>query len=78
MGGIMYRTENLNKSYADGDGVCYALRDVNLDISKGQMVAIVGERKINAFKYTRSDRQRNRRKGHSERKKYSRSVRRTA
>ena len=43
MGGIMYRTENLNKSYADGDGVCYALRDVNLDISKGQMVAIVGE-----------------------------------
>ena len=37
MGGIMYRTENLNKSYADGDGVCYALRDVNLDISKGQM-----------------------------------------
>ena len=43
MGGIMYRTENLNKSYADGDGVCYALKDVNLDISKGQMVAIVGE-----------------------------------
>ena len=41
MGGIMYRTENLNKSYADGDGVCYALKDVNLDISKGQMVAIV-------------------------------------
>ena len=81
MGGIMYRTENLNKSYADGDGVCYALRDVNLDISKGQMVAIVGESgsgKINAFKYTRSDRQRNRRKGHSERKKYSRSVGRTA
>ena len=39
----MYRTENLNKSYADGDGVCYALKDVNLDISKGQMVAIVGE-----------------------------------
>ena len=38
MGGIMYRTENLNKSYADGDGVCYALKDVNLDISKGQMV----------------------------------------
>lgn len=28
MGGIMYRTENLNKSYADGDGVCYALKDV--------------------------------------------------
>ena len=43
MGSIMYRTENLNKSYADGDGVCYALKDVNLDISKGQMVAIVGE-----------------------------------
>lgn len=37
MGGIMYRTENLNKSYADGDGVCYALKDVNLDISKGQI-----------------------------------------
>lgn len=34
MGGIMYRTENLNKSYADGDGVCYALRDVNLDIAR--------------------------------------------
>lgn len=23
--------------------MCYALKDVNLDISKGQMVAIVGE-----------------------------------
>lgn len=81
MGGIMYRTENLNKSYADGDGVCYALRDVNLDISKGQMVAIVGESgsgKSTLLNILGAIRQRNRRKGHSERKKYSRSVGRTA
>lgn len=43
MGKIMYRIENLNKSFTDGEGICHALKDVNLDISTGQMVAIVGK-----------------------------------
>ncbi len=39
----MYLIENLNKDFKDGDGVCCALRNVNLSISTGKMVAIVGK-----------------------------------
>lgn len=43
MGKIIYSIQNLNKSFTDGDGVCHALKDINLDISTGQMVAVVGK-----------------------------------
>lgn len=39
----MYKIENLNKDFTDGDGVCHALKSINLSISTGQMVAIVGK-----------------------------------
>ena len=39
----MYKIENLNKDFTDGDGVCHALKSINLSISTGQMVAVVGK-----------------------------------
>ena len=36
------RLENLNKEYGHGDAKVYALRDIELTIEKGEMVAITG------------------------------------
>ncbi|UCE32875.1 MAG: ABC transporter ATP-binding protein [Burkholderiales bacterium] len=38
----MIRTESLAKTYAVGEGVVHALRDVTLSIRSGEMVAIMG------------------------------------
>ena len=36
------RTENLCKSYKEGENKVHALKDVNISINKGEFVAIVG------------------------------------
>ena len=39
---ILIRTKNLSKYYAVGDETIKALDDVNLEIERGQIVAILG------------------------------------
>jgi len=38
----LIRLQSLNKSYPTGDGALHVLRDVNLEIASGEMVAIMG------------------------------------
>lgn len=38
----IYRIVNLNKDYGEGTGVVHALKNVNFEIHKGEMICIVG------------------------------------
>lgn len=39
----MFKIENISKDFKDGSNVCHALKNINLDIPFGQLVAIVGK-----------------------------------
>ena len=39
---IILQTEHLSKTYGSGENAVHALNDVNLSISKGEFVAIIG------------------------------------
>ncbi len=40
--GALIEVANLNKSYSNGGGIIYVLRDVNLKVHLGEMVAVMG------------------------------------
>ena len=40
---IIIKTENLVKQYGEGENMIYALNNVDLEVKKGEFVAITGE-----------------------------------
>jgi len=38
----MIRLENVHKSYSEGTGLLHVLKDIDLEISKGELTSIMG------------------------------------
>ena len=51
MSDIILKAEHLVKTYGSGETAVKALDDVSLEVSKGEFVAIVGQRKIHTSPY---------------------------
>ena len=47
----LLKVESVSKTYGSGEAAVEALKNVSFTVPKGEFVAVVGQRKINAAQY---------------------------